>query len=181
MTVCKLCASVLVLATLGLNEADAFGWFRAASAPAYPHCNSVPLIAYGGWSYSYPATYFNPGAVPLAIPIAAPPSAPTGEPPLLKKVEMPPADPGKPGPAVIEARSGSPAIAGLPTNRCRVGFWNLSGKDVTLVVDGMARLVTRDRAVTLQLPRDFVWRIDQQPAQTVRVADDKTAHEIVIR
>jgi hypothetical protein len=122
-------------------------------------------------------TYFNP-TVPLAIPTAAPPSS---EPPLLKKVEMPPADKDKPGPVVIELRSERLSSEGLPRDRCRVGFWNLSGKDVTIVVDGMTRLVTRDRAVTLQLPRDFVWRIDRQPAQSVRVADDKTVHEIVIR
>jgi hypothetical protein len=178
MGIFKLCASVLVLATLGLNHADACGWFRAASAPAYPPCYSPPRAACGGSGYDYPPTYFNPNTVPLARPTAAPPSS---EPPLLKKVEMPPADKDKPGPTVIELRSGGPSIPGLPRDRCRVGFWNLSGKDVTIVVDGEARLVSRDRATTLRLPREFVWRIGQQPAQSVRVADDKSIHEIVIR
>jgi|SRR5882724_188572 len=170
---------LIVLATLGLNSAGAFGWVRAAPAPS-PHCYSIPLVVYG-WTYSYPATYGYPAVVPRAIPTAAPPSATTPEPPLFKKIEMPNADMGTKGPTVLELRSMNPAITGLAKDRCRVGFWNLTGRDVTLVVDGKSRLVARDRALTLELPRDFGWRVDQQPAQTVHVANDKASHEIVIR
>src|SRR5260221_14206177 len=160
-------SGLIVLATLGLNSAGAFGWLRAAPAPSASHCYSVPLVVYSG-TYSYPATYAYPGAVPLAIPTAAPPS--TVEPPLIKRIEMPNADTGtkgSPGPTVIEVRSMNSAITGLAKDRCRVGFWNLSGRDVTLVVDGKTRMVARDRALTLELPRAFGWRVNQQPAQTV--------------
>jgi hypothetical protein len=173
---------LFVLATLGLNSAGAFGWLRSAPAPSVAHCYPVPLIVPSGWAYSYPATYGFPSAVPLAIPTAAPPS--TVEPPLIRKIEMPGADAGpkgSPGPTVIEVRSMNPAVTGLAKDRCRVGFWNLSGRDVTLVIDGKSRLVARDRALTLVLPRDFGWRVDQQPAQTEHVANEKSAHEIVIR
>jgi hypothetical protein len=52
---------------------------------------------------------------------------------------------------------------------------------VTLVVDGQTRVLPRDRAVTLDLAREFVWRIDQQPSRTERVGDDKSSYELVIR
>jgi len=181
MFVWRYLGGILVLATLGLNSAGAFGWLRAGPVPSASHCYTVPLIVYG-WTYSYPAPYAYPAAVPLAIPTAAPPS--TVEPPLIRKIEMPSADmspKSAPGPTVIEVRPMNPAVTGLAKDRCRVGFWNLSGRDVTLVIDGKSRLVARDRALTLELPRDFGWRVDQRPAQTEHVADDKSAHEIVIR
>jgi hypothetical protein len=155
--------SVLVLATVGLSSAGAFGWFRPAPRSSVT-CYPAPIVVYSGWAYAQPMARAYSPTMPLAVP---PPS--TGEPPLLRKVEMPQAD----KPNVVESRSARSA--------CRVGFWNLAGRDVTLVVDGQARVVPRDRTVTLDLAREFVWRVDQQPAQNERIADDKSTHDIVIR
>jgi hypothetical protein len=100
-------------------------------------------------------------------------------PPAVKAMKAPLTD-GKAAPVVLEARSTVPS-GGLAKDRCRVGFWNLSGKDVTLVVGGKTHSLARDRAITLELPRTFVWQVDQQPSNTERVADDQATFEVVIR
>ena len=63
---------------------------------------------------------------------------------------------------------------------CKVGFWNLTGRDVKVNVNGQDRVVPRDRAITLDLAREFTWKLDGQAAQ-VQVPADKNAHEIVLR
>jgi hypothetical protein len=166
----KCVGSVLVLATLGLSSASAFGWSRSSTV-ARCYYYPAPIVAYSGWAYAYPVVPSY--SVPLAVPTPAPPSTSTAEPPLLRRVEMPPADkPLKPN--VVEARK-------TATPRCKVGFWNLAGRDVVLNIDGKSQIVPRNRSVTLELARDFVWRVDEQPAKTERIADDKATHDIVIR
>ncbi len=143
-------------------------------APA-PYCYPAPLPVQASWTYAYPPTYVMPLTVTPAVPTPAPPSK-------LPKVQMPPAQETKaPAPVVTEARSMTGTPPALAKDRCRVGFWNLTGKDVTLVVDGKARTLPRDRAVTLELAREFVWQVDQQPARSEHVAENKSAHEVVIR
>jgi hypothetical protein len=171
---CCIAIAFVVLCTSGVH---AGGWQRSygwSSAYCYP----VP-------TYSYPLTYRYPAVMPLATsplaaPTPAPPSPQTGEPPLNRKAFMPPAEKpiAKPGPTVYELRADSPATA---KNRCRVGFWNQTGRDVSLVVAGNMQVVPHDRAVTLELPRTFVWQVDQQPARTEKIADEGATHEIVIR
>jgi hypothetical protein len=84
-------------------------------------------------------------------------------------------------PHVFESRADSDRPPVLAKDRCRVGFWNMSGRDVTLVVDGQARLLPRNRLLTLDLARTFAWQIDQQPRHTERVAEDRATYEVVIR
>lgn len=78
---------------------------------------------------------------------------------------------------VIIARLG----AGASSDVLKVGFWNFSGRDVTLTVDGKARTLPKDRALTLQLPRAFSWQIDGLPAHTERVPEGAASHEVVVR
>jgi hypothetical protein len=190
--------AALVVATLVPHPAGATGLYPAGPVvviriPAYyyaPPCYTLPLVH--SPTYVYPLTVAPavPLAVPLAVPTPAPPSKPTVEPPVSPKLEMPPAVKamnvpmapagGTAAPTVLEARSTNPP-GGPAKDRCRVGFWNLSGKDVSLVVDGKSHAVARDRAVTLELPRTFVWRINQQAPNTERVADDQATFEVVIR
>jgi hypothetical protein len=114
-----------------------------------------------------------------AQPFAAPPSK-TGEPPLDKKA-LPP-------PKVTESRSfpltGDQLVTAVDVGGkglCRVGFWNISGRDVSLTVSGKAVVVPANRNVTLTVSREFSWQVDGQTTQQERVAEDKAAHEIVIR
>ncbi len=152
--------------------------------------------------YYYPTTtyYYYPQAVPyycppvvaqpggdlMPVPIygkqyaqpqAAPPSQ-SKEPPLDKK--MPAA------PQVIESRSFSAADekgAGPASGKgaCKVGFWNATGRDVKLVVNGTAHTLARNRSLTLTLDREFAWHLEGQPAQQELVPDNRTAYEVVVR
>ncbi|MBI3407944.1 MAG: hypothetical protein HY040_06255 [Planctomycetes bacterium] len=119
-----------------------------------------------------------PQAQPYAAPSAAPPSgvpsAQTKEPPLGSA-------PGK-GPTIIESRSSVAAGPATPAGaKCKVGFWNLTGRDVTLKIDGQPRTLPRDRAVTLELARAFVWQVDQSEASSEQVPMDEAFHEVIIR
>jgi hypothetical protein len=111
---------------------------------------------------------------PLATPLPAPPPSsrepPTGSPP---------------APIITESRSlgGSrrPAPAGLAAGRVRVGFWNATGRDLTLTIDGRPRTLARDRAVTLDVDRTFVWRVDDGAAKTEQVPTQERTFEVIIR
>ena len=81
------------------------------------------------------------------------------------------------------AQSGalSAATSPVPKDRCRVGFWNLSGRDVTLVIAGKALSLAKDRAVTLDLEREFAWQVSGRSQHVERVGEGQATHEVVIR
>jgi hypothetical protein len=161
-----------------------------------------------GWSRYYPAyyrpayysyyapAYYNPGypvcAVNVPTAIVAPPATPQSAPPAKKLVEAAPGGQSnepplgdmlkKVPPKIVESRSmgGSYAQTGSK-DRCKVGFWNLTGRDVSLKVDGQERMLPKDRAVTLDLDRVFVWQLDQSQAVSERVPDEQAFHEVILR
>jgi len=63
----------------------------------------------------------------------------------------------------------------------RVGFWNLTDRDLTVKVDGQPHALARGRGLTLTLGRQFVWQVDQRAPTNERIPEDKTTLEIVIR
>jgi hypothetical protein len=63
----------------------------------------------------------------------------------------------------------------------RVGFWNLTGRDVTVKAGGQIHHLPRGRAVTVHLGRQFVWQLDEHVPQQERIPEDKGTLEIVIR
>jgi hypothetical protein len=136
--------------------------------------------------YLEPATCAAPA--PLPVPAAGPSFAqPTPAPPSQTK-EPPPGKKDLPPPKVTESRSFSIGVdkAGTTTEvvakaTCRVGFWNISGRDVALNINGQTHVVPANRNVTVMLNREFSWHVEGQQAQQERLPDDKTAHEIVIR
>jgi hypothetical protein len=113
--------------------------------------------------------------VPNARPTAAPPSQ-SAEPPLNRS-----ATEGMKAPVIIANHAQPNARAPLLKDRCRVGFWNLTGRDVTLTVDGKTWTLPRDRATTLDLDRQFTWHADQQTQRNVSVPDGQSTFEVVIR
>jgi hypothetical protein len=151
---------------------------------SYQPCPVVlPLVV--GTPIAVPAF---PAAPAFARPTAAPPSdAPaipggprTGPPSFAPK----PA----PVPAVSESRAyfdtypgGGTGAAKVPADRCSVAFWNLSGQDLSLKVDGQARPLPRGRSVTLTLGRQFVWQVEGREPQKQEVPMKEAALEIVIR
>ena len=173
---------------VALLAAPAFGWHRRTAS--YYYSGYYAPVA-GGVSYyqfvpNYnlqPAVVWVPCApgtagatLPTRVSIYAPPTpAPpsqTVEPPLGKPDQSP-------GPPISEWRAGSatPAAKG----RYAVGFWNVSSRDVLLTVAGQTRLLPRNRSITLELEREFIWQVDQQAARQERVAAERNGMEIVIR
>jgi hypothetical protein len=91
-------------------------------------------------------------------------------------------------PAVNESRSffDAYAVAPRPTDkpakdRAEVGFWNLSGHDLTLKVAGQTHRLEHGKNLKLQLNRQFVWRVEDREAQSERVPDEVPGLDIVIR
>jgi hypothetical protein len=153
---------------------------------------------YGGYGYAYygPAYYYVPAYYYAPVyPVCATVVSPTrlSLPPAKKVAESVPRDTTseppvlgdmlKKKPIITESRSpsGDQALAGSTKQRCKVGFWNLTGRDVSLKVDGQQRLLPKDRAVTLDLDRSFAWQIDQGQTTTERVPDEQTFHEVILR
>src|SRR5262249_59198819 len=109
------------------------------------------------------------------------PSAGRAEPPLHS--------PGQRAPKVMESRHVGGVAAGqtpetkpVPeTDRCKVGFWNVTGRDVTLTINGQARRLPRDRAVTLDLGHKFVWQLDQREPRSEVVPAEQATFEVVLR
>jgi hypothetical protein len=118
-----------------------------------------------------------------AVPTPAPPSS---TPPV--QTREPPLQPGAgPGPKVTESRSAGgsqPATVEAKkadTGRYRVGFWNVTGRDLTLTVDGQSRVLPRNQSVTLTLGRQFTWQVDQRAPLAEDVPAGRSTLEIVIR
>jgi hypothetical protein len=164
-------------------SADAYGWGVPCYSsvyyyPAYRvayyypgHCWSVPV-------YCPPVVPVYPLApvvalpTPYAKPRAAPPSG-TSEPPLEKSDQR--------GPKVIESRYDGSATPASVKDKLRVGFWNLTGRDVTLTIDGQRHTVARNRAITLSLGRQFTWKMGEDPPRTEDVPSDERSFEVLLR
>ena len=117
----------------------------------------------------------------LAEPVPAPPTpAPTrtpttNEPPVLPKQ----------APAIFESRTRGGLYPAQATEaapgRCKVGFWNITGRDLTLTINGQARTLPKDRAVTVELERNFVWQITGRDPHSERVPEEMSVFEVILR
>jgi hypothetical protein len=177
----RLTAGVSFLFLLTVSRANAFnGRYAIGNSSASSSYFFYAAPTY--WVYPYycvpsPMIVPVPNAprLPLARPTPAPPSQST-EPPLNKGV----ANEFK-APVIRTTHSQANVPAPLLKDRCRVGFWNLTGRDVTLNVDGKAWTLPRDRATTLELDRQFIWQADAQSQRNVIVPDGQSTFEVVIR
>jgi hypothetical protein len=180
----KVLLTVLVVLGTSSSAHAWWGWRAWGYGPGY--------YGYYGRAY-YSAGYFAPAYYNPVSPVCSTmvPAGPRATAPAKKLAESvpgpttkePPAQsPMKKGPTVTEARSlnGAAASAGAG-ERCKVGFWNVTGRDVTLKVDGQPRLLPRDRAVTLDLGRSFSWQVDQDQAITEHVPVEQPFHEVILR
>jgi hypothetical protein len=137
----------------------------------------------GCWWYAPPTQYYAapmyyyyaPSPRVIAVPDALPKSPnQTAEPPLQKGVK----GGADRAPEIITTRA---QTAGLTKDRLQIGFWNLTGRDITLTVGGTTRTLGKNRALTVELEREFSWQVDRLPEHIERVPDGKTAYEVVIR
>jgi hypothetical protein len=146
-------------------------WLYVPAAPVYlPAQVACP-----------PAAFAVSAAVsPLATPTPAPPSQ-TSEPPGGAAPKQAPKVSEWHSPA---GDSGTPAGTSKsfsPRSLHRVGFWNVSDRDMTINVEGQAYALARGRAMTMSLGRQFTWQIDQRKPTQERIPEDKANLEIVIR
>jgi hypothetical protein len=173
-----------VLAVLFLPwPAAAFAW-RARPASA-----SV--------SYYYPAiVYYLPACAvvyPAALVAAPTPPAriyatPSPAPPSPQPIRPMPV-PAAPAPGVRETQSlyldpGNPAVAELRpavSDRRSVAFWNSTGRPIALKVHGQVHWIAAGRGLTLELPRRFLWQIDDRESQQTELTGPETVLDIVIR
>jgi hypothetical protein len=155
--------------------------------PVYQYSFVSPYYYY----YCPPAPRLPVRVVPVdgsqsifADPVPAPPS-----PPQKKAVMSPAKSSSSPAakelpPKIIATRSVENAVPGVsvvPKDRCRVGFWNVTGRDVTLTIEGKSWKVPKDQSITLDLEWTFSWQIDQRPQQIERIPTGQNTHELVIR
>lgn len=190
-----LLAALLVAALT--DRAHAFGgrWTYTASysypvyySAYYPAYYSVPAVSY--YAPAWPV-YVAPAPVvcapfiavtapagPLyAVPTPAPPSQ-TVEPPVIQtgSYSRQTVTETYPGTALKTVQ-----VGGAGKDRVQVGFWNVSGRDLTLTIDSRAYVLPRNRSVTLDLGRQFTWRIDQRALQNENVPEGNSTMEIVLR
>jgi len=172
-------AGLLLLGTTSSAQAW-WGWRWWGYGPVYHQGYYQPAY----YNY-YPVYPICSTVVPVTAPQAMAPAKKVAEASPGVTTKEPPAmgEPKKKGPIVTESRSlsGGYAQAGGSRDHCKVGFWNLTGRDVTLKVGGQQQMLPKNRAVTLDLERSFAWQIDQGEAVTERVPEEQPFHEVILR
>ncbi len=170
-----------MIATFGGRDAVAalavfvsFGvQFSAASSPTFLHY--VP-----GSPYCWPPLVMTPvpfhpaPLMPWALPTPAPPSG--TEAPLPKQRGVPEILESR-APAAADSLRSSDSTSGS----CNVGFWNVTGRDVSLTVGGTTRSLPKNRALTLSLPRQFQWQIEGRPPHQESVPAGQNVYEVILR
>jgi len=175
----KILGVVSVLALLLLptsGSAHGFGWGRSSMASYY--CPVVVCVDPCLW-YVPMVPQVISGPQPRQVPLAAPSAAPPSSGPLQS---------GKGQPEVTESRSYYEAFNVRPMSTdkpsgesCAVGFWNLTGRDVTVSVDGNRQIIPLGKSLKLQVGRQFVWQVGGHEALTEKVPTENSGLEIVLR
>jgi hypothetical protein len=142
---------------------------------------SVPAAAhaFGGcmWyapSYYYWPTpmyyYYVPQAQPRVVPV---PDAKTTS---AKKV-----DKSDRAPVIVTNRAMPAGSASTAKERVKIGFWNLTNRDISITVAGKTRSLAKNRSMKLELEREFAWQVDGRSEQIERVPDGLATYEVLVR
>jgi hypothetical protein len=133
-----------------------------------------------------PAPVLPVPAVPAPRPLATPTPAPPSSGPVVPT--SPSTPPMSPVPAVEESRSFYPPAPGVTTtskgpinDKAKVGFWNLSTREVVLRVDGQPHVLAQGQCLKLELGRRFVWQAGDYEAQIEDMPAGVPSMELVIR
>lgn len=191
----RLALAALAALSAGAAPAHAFGGGWSNGRAGYPPAYSMPMyVPMHGPIYYYPS----PASCEFMPPPYLPPPRPApGRPakersqPLVKPIPKdtkrtaePPAG-AKRAPVVTESRSLGGAFPEpaprLPQGMARVGFWNITGRDLTLSIDGRTRTLAKDRAITVDVERSFTWQVDDGALHTERVPTEQNTFEVIIR
>jgi len=190
--------AAIAVVLLAASSADAYFWRLWPFYPRYAYYPgwASPCVPYAYMPYPYmppmmppymnPSAYGNPAGPQMAKAAPAPAST-SKEPPLSDPVTKEPAakEPGPKAPVIIESRSQLGQYAEPvnlnPSVICKVGFWNLSGKDVHVAIGGKKYLLANERGLTLDLPRQFTWQMNAGEPRREDVPAARTIHDIVIK
>lgn len=176
-------AAVLVVALFASASAHAYcgyAWYPSAISYSY-----MSPIYYSSPVYSHPI--YSAPLWPCRIeptirvtPLAKETPAPASSVPTTKE---PPLHNQRKAPTITESRSvgGAYAGVGVVLPRCKVGFWNLTGKEITVRVEGKDQVLPKDRAVTIELDRQFSWQAPGREQTMERVPEDQNVYEVIIR
>jgi hypothetical protein len=161
----------LLLGTIAVSTADAFGGRMSMFSSASRATTSYMAIPMTYYYHCWPAPTATvlpvPDAYPrYAAPTPAPPS-PTKEPPI-----------GGTDPRMPKIIARTPESA---KERCRVGFWNLSGRDMSVTIEGKAWSLAKNQVLTFDMERQFTWQIAGKTPQMQRVPEGLASFEVLIR
>ena len=128
------------------------------------------------------ATGSAPGVRLLAQPVSAPPSG-DNEPPRAKLQVS--TQNKKPQVRDSKEYDAYPVAHGDKTKatdgRCKVNFWNVSGKSLVLQVGGRRLSLASGRSVTLELDRQFAWQIEGRVEHSQSIPQAESELDILIR
>lgn len=155
----------LTFVAITASSLQAFGRSGMFSAPSRVSSYMAMPSYYYCWPAPTPTIIPVPDAYPkYATPSAAPPSA-TMEPPL-GDLRMP----------KIIAKS--PEVT---KDRCRVGFWNLAGRDLSVTIEGKSFALPKNQVLTFDMDRQFTWQVAGKTPQIQRVPEGQAAFEVLVR
>jgi hypothetical protein len=149
-------------------------------------CPPVPTVCLPPFSApSVPSAAASRGALGLrqdnseqrfATPTAAPPSAEPEETVSAGRPEVSETH------AFFEVYSSMPrASEKLRPDRCVVGFWNLTHQPVALTIGEKTQALAPGVKTQLDLPREFIWQVDNREPQSAKVPASAAGLDIVIR
>jgi hypothetical protein len=87
----------------------------------------------------------------------------------------------KVGTSFYESYPTANAAQPLTDGRFAITFWNLSGTSLSLRVGGRVRSLGPGQSLTLDLSREFEWRVEGRAAQVGRVPDGEKGSTLLIR
>lgn len=159
---------------------------RALSTTAYSYYPSswyYPVYTSPVYVMPYEPACVPAPAAPARVYATPTPAGPSATPATPPRSTEPPLSPS---PGVTEQRSYFNAYSVAPrasdkpsSDRCAVGFWNLTSADVVLRIGDQTHRLPRGKSLKLDLGRQFVWQVDNREPQTEQVSE--AAIEIVIR
>jgi hypothetical protein len=182
---------VLAIPTAG------FGWFHGpfsrasyrAAPPATVYYCPVPVVVSVPAAAPVPYVPAPVAAAPAPRPLyaeprPAPPSG-TAEPPKAPDAMPKAGVSGRESRKVADRFFDSYFVAGAArtpaADRCAVTFWNLSGRGLTLTIDGQDRTLPAGQSVRLDLKRDFAWGVTGRDSERQQVPAQESGVDIVIR
>src|SRR5579862_9597448 len=165
------CGVLAVLITaVGSTPATANWWGYPSYSSGYYNVSYYYPVATPVYYVVSPAAFVCPAPVvraPVGNGYAQPQPAPPSGSPSPSQSREPPLDKKKiEAPKVNESQSFSLGdlkavpVAADSNAICRVGFWNIAGRDVKLTVGDKVYTVPRDRNLTLTVNRTFSWKLD---------------------